>query len=67
MSSVREAAIEAQWTGAVRHQRQKAAGDRDVLEEHHHLDLVAEIGVEYQCPQMICCARVTHYLYSSPL
>src|SRR5450432_419473 len=40
-----EATIEAQRAGAVRHQQQEATGDRHVLEEHDHLDLVGEVGV----------------------
>lgn len=42
---LREATIEAQRAGAVRHQQQEATGDRDVLQEHDHLDLVGEVGV----------------------
>ena len=51
MSSLREATIEAQRAGAVRHQQQEATGDRDVLEEHDHLDLVGEVAVENQRAQ----------------
>jgi hypothetical protein len=43
-----EATIEAQRTSAVRHKQQQATGDRDVLEEHDHLDLIGEVGVENQ-------------------
>src|SRR5437016_14467827 len=41
-----ESTVDAQRAGAVRHQQQKATGDRNVLEEHDHLDLVAEVVVE---------------------
>src|SRR6266851_2141046 len=40
------ASIDAQRAGAVGHQQQKASGDRDVLQEHDHLHLVAEVVVE---------------------
>src|SRR5947209_5137599 len=39
LSVVTIATIEAERASAVRHQQQEATGDRDVLEEHDHLDL----------------------------
>ena len=38
--------VEAERACAIRHEQQQPAGDRHVLEEHDHFDLVAEIAVE---------------------
>ncbi len=44
--------IDAQPTGAIRNEQEQAASDRDVLEEHDHLNLVRQIAMEDQCREL---------------
>src|SRR5882672_7348818 len=44
-----EATVEAQGASAIGQQQQEAAGDRDILEEHDHLDLISEVRVKDEC------------------